>query len=171
MRIISILFFFLGIVQSLHAQETRDSVTVYYFMSEECKICQYYSLTQQELYDAYNDDYTSFVGLFPNGFSSPSSIEEYQKKYNIPFILKKEFFQTKTKKFGATITPEVVVYNESKEEIIYKGRISNAYASLGKRRRVITQQELKTVLEDLKNNVTPTVQNTEPIGCFIMLKK
>jgi len=165
-----LLVLFLGLGQCLFAQAERDSITVYYFMSEECKICQYYSLTQQELYENYNDDHTSFIGLFPNGFSSPKSIEAYKEKYKIPFTLKKEFFQTKTKKFGATITPEVVVYNESKDEIIYKGRISNAYASLGKLRRVVTEFELETVLEDLKNNKMTTVENTSPVGCFIMLK-
>jgi len=162
------LIFLIGL--SANGQTTKDSITVYYFMSEECKICQYYSNLQIDLYENYNDSYTSFVGLFPNHFSSVPAIDSYKKKYQIPFTLKKEFFQTKTKKFDAKITPEVVVYNETKEEVIYQGRIDNSYASLGKLRRVVTQHELKDVLESLKQGSVVTTEYVAPIGCYISLK-
>jgi len=167
MKIIS-LFFSLFISLSIYGQSEQDSVTVYYFMSEECRICQYYSLTQIDIYEKYNDDHTSFIGLFPNGFSNVDSIKSYKAKYNIPFPLKKEFFQSKTKLFDARITPEVVVYNEDTKEVIYQGRIDNSYVTVGKRRRVVTEKELVRVLEDLKNRMSFEAIKTDAVGCFIV---
>ena len=68
---------------------------------------------------------------------------------------------------GATVTPEVVVYNESKQQILYKGRIDNTYARIGQKRRITTTSELKDVLEAIKNNQAVLVSHTQPVGCLI----
>ena len=65
------------------------------------------------------------------------------------------------------MTPEVVVYNESRQEICYKGRIDDAYARVGQRKRITATSELKDVLEALQNNQPIPVSNTEAIGCLI----
>lgn len=151
--------------------QKNDSITVYYFLAEDCKICQYYSLTMNDLYDKYASDSIGFVGLFPNHFSTEEGISNYKEKYNIPFILKREYFQTKTKLFQATITPEVVVYNETEKLIIYQGRIDDSYYKLGKRRRVLTTHELEEVLSSIQKGETPKVESIKPIGCFISLRE
>lgn len=68
---------------------------------------------------------------------------------------------------GASVTPEVVVFNESKEKILYKGRIDDSYARVGKRKRVTSTSELKEVLEAIKNDQPIQVSNTTAVGCFI----
>ncbi len=161
--------FFLLFSTSILAQE-KDSFTVYYFLLEDCKICQYYTPTFQELYNSYNSDSLSFVGLFPNRFSSKDAINDFKEKYEIPFPLKPEYFQSKTKKFEVTITPEVVVYNETQEKILYKGRIDNSYYKLGRRRQVITARELETVLESIQKGEKVDVESQPALGCFIQLK-
>ncbi len=161
----------LPITVGVTAHSEKDSITVYYFMAEDCKICQYYTPTMRELYEAYNSPDMGFVGLFPNHFSSPDSIDAFKEKYAIPFTLKKEFFLTKTKLFDVTVTPEVVVYNETTEEILYKGRIDNSYYKLGRRRQVITSHELRDVLDDIKSGIEVDVASAPPIGCFISFRK
>lgn len=156
---------------STKASGVKDSITIYYFLLEDCKICQYYTDTFEELYNEYDDDHTSFIGLFPNRFSSEENIALFKKKYNIPFPLKREYFQTKTKEFGVTVTPEVVVFNETENEIVYRGRIDNSYVSLGKRRRVVTSEELKSVLTGIRTKGDSKYENTDAVGCFIQLIK
>jgi len=123
-----------------------------------------------ELHEEYASDAVAFVGLFPNHFSTESGIRNYKEKYSIPFPLKREYFQTKTKLFGATITPEVVVYNESKKQILYQGRIDDSYYKIGRRRQVITTNELEDVLSSITKGEKPKVESIKPIGCFISLK-
>lgn len=162
-----------GTASPLKAQsgELKDNITVYIFLHESCVISQYYTLSLKELHQKYADNTIEFIGLFPNFSSKPENIEQFKEKYQIPFDLKTDYYHTIKEKFEAMVTPEVVVYNESAEEIIYKGRIDDAYARVGKRKRVTSTSELKDVLEALANNEPILTANTQAVGCFINKNK
>ena len=149
------------------SRQIQDSITVYIFLHESCVISQYYTLPLKELHKEYANENIQFIGLFPNFSSKPNQIEAFKEKYQIPYELKTDYFHKKKEKFEATVTPEVVVYNESKGQLIYRGRIDDAYARVGKRKRITTTSELKNVLESIRNNQAITVSNTQAIGCFI----
>jgi hypothetical protein len=153
----------------LKAQEYSDSITVYFFLSEECKICQYYTDEVNELYSDYHTDQISFIGLFPNRHSTKEGIVDFQDRYDIMFPLKKEYFQSKTKLFHATITPEVVVYDEIRNEVLYQGRIDDSYLRVGKRKRIIKKRELKEALEAILANKVIENKSVPSVGCFINL--
>jgi hypothetical protein len=124
-----------------------------------------------EICQEFKSDDVSFVGLFPNRFSSEEAIDSFARKYQIEFPLKKEYFQSKTKSFAVTVTPEVVVYNETRQKLIYKGRIDNAFADLGRQRRVVTAHELRNVLIDLKNGEVKAYDHIPAVGCLISIVK
>ena len=151
-------------------ETAKDSITVYFFLGEDCRICQYYAPLLNQLDSIYNSDYVSLIGLFPSRYSTEDGIEKFQDNHKISFPLKREFYGTKAKKFGAKITPEVFVYNETTSCIIYSGRIDNAYARIGKRRRVVTKHELADVLSSLAGGEEVEPHSTESIGCFISLR-
>lgn len=136
-------------------------------MAEECIICQYYTLNLKELHQKYATETIEFVGLFPNKFSNRESIANFKEKYEIPFDLKTDRFKTKTKKLEVKVTPTVVIYNETKDEILYHGRIDNTYFRVGKRRRITTTSELEDALIAIKNGTPIETAKTETIGCFI----
>ena len=46
-------------------------------------------------------------------------IQAFKEAFKIPFDLKTDYYHQKTEAFGATVTPEVIVFNESKSEILY----------------------------------------------------
>jgi len=161
-------FFFLSFF--LSAQEFDTRYTVYYFLGEDCKICQYYSPTINALDTIYTSDSLSFVGLFPNRYSTEKGISAFQEKHKIGFELKREYFGTKTKQFGVTITPEVVVYDNHEEKVLYKGRIDDSYHKLGRRRQVITSEELKDVLAAIVGGMEITTLPTPSIGCYITFR-
>ncbi|MEM6699094.1 MAG: redoxin domain-containing protein [Bacteroidota bacterium] len=142
-------------------------IKIYIFLLEDCVISQYYTLQLRELHEKYASEKIEFIGVFPNRFSSPETIKQFKKDYQIPFELKYDHYQTLTKKMGATVTPEVVVYDEEKEAILYKGRIDNTYFRVGKRRQVTTTSELSDILEALQNNTVPSTESTVAIGCYI----
>lgn len=152
-------------------EQTKDSISVYVFLHESCLISQYYTLPLKTLYQEYANEAISFVGVFPNRSSRLDNMEAFKTKYQIPFELKTDYDHTITEKFEATVTPEVVVYNETQEEVIYKGRIDDAYARVGKRKQVTTTSELQKVLEALTNDQSVLVSNTQAVGCFINKKE
>ena len=144
-----------------------DSITVYLFFRIDCKICEYYTKDLEKLYAQHKGDPINFVAVFPNFMDKPPAIERYCKKFGLPFPTKTDYSKRLTKKFKATVTPEVVVYNEAKETILYQGRIDNTYYRLGRKRSVTTSSELATVLEKHIKGEVIEVAFAQAVGCFI----
>ena len=152
--------------------EKKSTTTkIYIFLLEDCVISQYYTLQLRELHKKYASEEIEFIGVFPNRFSEPKTIEQFKKDYDLPFELKYDYYLELAIKMGATVAPEVIVYDEEKEKIIYKGRIDNTYFRVGKRRQVTTTAELADVLEALQNNTPPSTESTVAIGCYIKYEK
>ncbi len=148
-----------------------DSITVYAFLHESCIISQHYTVALRTLDESYQCADIQFVGLFPNASSTTQKIETFQKKYGLEFDLRTDHAHKMKELFGAEVTPEVVVYNETQELILYKGRIDDTYFRVGKKRRLTSTSELKDVLEAITNNQPITTAHTEAVGCYINKKK
>ncbi len=159
--------FFLFFTPEILAKTTTDSITVYIFMREDCKICQNYTLKWQELHKTFSNDSIRFVGVFPNFSSKPKKIKAFKEKYQIPFDFVHDYFKTLTLRFGATVTPEVVVFNHREGKVLYKGRTDNTYFRVGKRRTITTTSELQDALEAITNGNPVAIPETTSIGCFI----
>ena len=142
---------------------------VYIFLEEDCRISQFYTNSLNNLHRQFANEHITFTGVFPSPTTKKNDIEGFKEKYKIPFDLVFDDQQVLTKKFGATITPEVVVYQPEQEKVIYKGRIDNSYFRVGKRRNVVTTNELKHVLSCIKNNRPVKISWKEAIGCYIKL--
>lgn len=121
----------------------------------------------QDLYDQYHGDQIQFVGYFSNFSSKPHKIEAFKESYNIPVECKTDYFKTRATLLGATVAPEVIVYDEKQKRILYKGRISNAYAKVGTRRRVVTEHDLKNSLQAIIEDKEIETPETVAIGCYI----
>lgn len=147
------------------AQATDSlGVRVSYFLSSTCKICQFYSLEIKAIYQEYHKKGIEFTGLFPGKLESDSSLKSFKELYQIPFDLKLD--NEKHVKWNATITPEVFVTNSS-GEILYHGRIDDAYFSVGKRRARVKNRELRNVLDALSQGLAVRASHVPAIGCII----
>lgn len=165
MQFIHFLFLFLGTQSIVYSQ--TDSVTVYVFLREDCVISQNYTPTLNRLNQIFSSYNIDFVGLFPS--TRDEQIELFRQKYEVIFPLQSDYFQIMTKKLGATVTPEVIVYNENSKEILYKGRIDDTYYRIGKKRTVTTTAELEDALKAIIAGKPVLIKETEPVGCFINL--
>ena len=162
-----LLFLSLTVAVRAETGPKPDSINVYIFLLDACVICKHYSLTLAELHQEYSSEHLQFIGLFPNFSSKPASIEAFKEKYRIPFELKTDYYRIMTNRFGVTMTPEIVVYNHSQEKVLYKGRIDNTYAALGKRRRHTTSSELEDALKAIRDGKEILIPQTQSVGCLI----
>ncbi len=168
--IMLLLSLFFNSFQNQTLKEPSEKVTeVYIFLEEDCRISQFYTNTLNDLHQQFASEHIIFTGVFPSQTTKPEDITDFKKKYKIPFDLIFDERQVLTKKFEATITPEVVVYQPDEEKIIYKGRIDDSYFRVGKRRNVVTANELKVVLDCIKNKHPIKVPWKDAIGCYIKL--
>ena len=144
----------------------KDSLSLIIFLLDDCPICLQYTPTLNELHDQYKED-INFIGYFPNFSSKPEKIEAFKADYKINFPLYTDYFKQQAKKYNASITPEVILYNHTTNTIIYQGRIDNKFYSLGRRRNVVTEHDLKEAIESTLNGQLVKQRITEAVGCYI----
>lgn len=144
----------------------RDSITVYIFLLDECKICQDVAPEIGKIAKEYEGE-IGFLGLFPNFSSKSKGIASFKAKYNLPFSLKTDYTKTKSTQFNAEILPEIVVFNETTKEILYRGMVNDLYIGPSKKRYRATTHYLKDVLDDIRSGNTIRHAFTLPVGCFI----
>ncbi len=161
-----VLFCILLSQHSMLMQESKPVYTVYIFLSEDCPICRYYVPTINELSSSFASDSIRFIGVFPNFSSKPNKISSFVDDYKLIILTKTDYFKKLSTKLGATKTPEIIIVDNA-DGIVYKGRIDNAFAALGKRRRVVTAHDLNDFLGKLRDGMQMHYLETETIGCYI----
>jgi peroxiredoxin len=140
--------------------------TVFYFLSPECPLCQSYVLTIKQLYQTFANQGVQMVGIIPGTDFSNTTISTFKHRYGLPIPLWKDEELKLTNKYNATITPEVVVVN-AKGKVLYQGRIDNWAYELAKKRRVITEHNLRDALNSIVHNQPIKITKTKAVGCYI----
>lgn len=149
---------------------TNDDIVVYIFMHENCKICQFYTLKLNELHEEFASEKIVFKGIFPGQDAKDENLLAFKEAYKMPFEMVNDKEQIITKRLQATITPEVVVMNNSKDQIIYRGRIDDSYYKIGRRRQINRTNELFDVLTAITLDKKVETENQPAIGCYISLQ-
>ena len=152
---------------SMTAQDYSDSISVNFFLLDECRISQNISGEINKVTELFADETFSFVYYFPNKSSKPAKIEAFLGDYKLRSPYFTDYDKVKAQFYGATIAPEVVVYDEKNQKLLYRGRIDNSYDKVGSRRRVITSRDLRDVLSAIIDQEAIEVVETQAIGCFI----
>lgn len=147
-------------------EKTKGVARVYYFLSPECPLCQSYSLTIRNLYKEFSKQSIEMIGIVPGTDFSTETISEYEVKYKIPIKLLRDEQLLLVKKYHATITPEVVV-TDAAGNVRYQGRIDNWAYELGKKRKVITEHNLRDALHSILNHQPVAIPKTKAVGCYI----
>jgi thiol-disulfide isomerase/thioredoxin len=144
----------------------NNKATVFVFLLTDCPASQSYTLTLNKLAKNYRNNNVLFVGVFPGKYASDKEIIEFKKIYKITFPLIKDPEMVLARKLNATIAPGCFVL-DSKENIIYKGRIDDWMYAVGKKRQVITENNLDDALQALLKNIPVKKKETNPIGCIL----
>lgn len=140
---------------------------VYLFLLEDCKITQAYTDKLRSLHGAFASDSIRFEGFFPNPISTDSTVQTFVVKHRLPFPCTRLGAYAMAKRFGVSITPEVVVYNETLDSVYYQGRVDNLYERIGQRRQVVTSHELEAALYCIQHCKPIPVPRTVAVGCLL----
>ena len=161
------LIFFLLACVSMNAQKYSENISVNFFLLDECRISQNISGEINTVYNEFNEGPFSFFCYFTSETSTESKIENFIKKFKLKVPFFTDYKKKKATLYGATIAPQVVVYDEINKKILYTGRIDNSFDEIGSRRRVITEKDLRNVLAAIKNQQDIKEKETKAIGCII----
>ncbi len=146
-------------------KETPGKVVVLLFVRTDCPISNRYAPLLQEMSVKYGSE-AAFWLVFPDKNESPGSIRSYLQEFNYKLPALRDMEHSLVKKSGAKVTPEAAVFN-SKRDLVYHGRIDDAYREFGKARRAATTHELADAIEAASKGVAPPSAAAEGVGCFI----
>ncbi len=158
--------------------KTEPLAIVTVFTRQNCPISEYMCLPLRNAYRFFCDTLEQnilFQGFIPDPISSDSSIHQFQKEFDIPFSLTRDWNDNSssssigapgdhTLHYAPSVTPEVFV--EFNGEIVYSGMIDNSYFSLGDWSEP-TENYLFDVLIQIVNGESIIKNQTIAIGCNI----
>ena len=141
----------------------KSDVEVYVFLSPHCPISNAYVPLLSHLIDEFSRSNFQFFGVISGAVSDDT--DEFRQKFTIRIPLIVDHQNRICEALNATHTPQVVVRTGS--ETIYSGRIDDRFADLGKSRQKASQQDLKRVLELLRDGLPVLPSKNVPTGCLI----
>ncbi len=144
----------------------NHKAVVFIFISPECPLCQSYSLTLKQLYSTYKKNGVAFIGIIPGNDFTPAQVKEYQTTYGITFPLYYDYQLKFVHFFQASVTPEVFLINQT-GKLLYSGRIDNWAYEVSRKRKVITDHNLRDAIVAFTENKGLKITKTKAIGCFI----
>ncbi|WP_373650213.1 redoxin family protein [Schlesneria sp. DSM 10557] len=147
-------------------RNAKAKATILFFLLPDCPISNAYAPEIKRIAAQYAEqEIASFIV-----YVSPDlSVEDAKKHatdygYEIP-VLRDLSFEL-VRETEVTIAPEVAVVS-AEGKCLYRGRIDNLYAALGKRRFKATQHDLRNALDAILQGVPVPQETTKAIGCYI----
>jgi thiol-disulfide isomerase/thioredoxin len=141
--------------------------SVLFFITTDCPISNSYAPEVQRICADYGSRQVACNLVYVDPDLTVADIKKHLRDFRypeLPAILDKR--QKLARAAGATITPEAVVIGPS-GKVLYRGRIDNVYATLGKRRPEATERDLRKALDEVLSGKAVTTPVTQAIGCYL----
>lgn len=136
------------------------------FVSIECPICNRYAPEIQRLESQFSQHGIKFWLVQPSMDETVDQTRRYLSEYGYKFGLLRDSKQSLVRRADARVTPEAVVFTPD-GAVVYRGRIDDRHAALGKARPAPTRRELSDALEAVVAGRPVMVSNAPPVGCTI----
>jgi hypothetical protein len=148
------------------SDKLESKAWVLVFILSDCPIGNSYLPQLQRLDELFKGRGVNFVLVHADSQTTPQQAQEHAREFKIviPVLLdpRHEWVQ----RAGATIAPEAAVFSPQ-GVLLYRGRIDNRYAGLGKRRMVVTEHDLRDALDAILEERPVKKPRTEAVGCLI----
>src|SRR6266404_484214 len=141
--------------------------SVLFFITTDCPISNSYAPEVQRICAEYSSRKVSCSLVYVDPDLTREDVRKHLKEFGysgMPAIL--DSTRKLVRAAGATVTPEAAVIGPS-GQVLYRGRIDNVYASLGKRRPEATEMDLRKALEETLSGKPVSTPKTKAIGCYI----
>ena len=148
------------------SQDRRALVLV--FVTTDCPIANSYQPLLSKLHQEYQGKGFQFVLVHEGPEQTPEKLRLHGKEYGVAFPIVMDADHSVARKLNATKTPEVVIVGRE-GSIVHQGRIDDLHQGFGKKRAVVTREDLRIALNELDSDESVSVPKTEAVGCSIPL--
>jgi hypothetical protein len=136
------------------------------FILRDCPICNSYIPELNRLHQTFANRGVMLRLVHADPQTTEAEAREHASEYQIEPKVILDPQHAKVKWAGATVAPEVAVFSPS-GDLLYRGRIDDQYAGLGKRRTQVTSHDLRDALEAILAGKSVPNPRTEAVGCPI----
>jgi hypothetical protein len=140
--------------------------TVLFFVLPDCPIVNASAPEIQRICKDYEAKKVATFLVYPDPDVSAQQVKEHCKAFGLTSPALLDPTHLLVKNAGATIAPEAAVLDPA-GKVVYRGRIDDLYAALGKRRPAPTQRDLRIALDEILQGKAVSTPTTKAIGCFL----
>ncbi len=144
----------------------RQEMTCYFFFVADCPASRNNLPKVNQLAEEYRDWGLSVIGVVSDPLLDQQKLKATLEQFGIQFPLIIDDSLLVAKKHGATVTPQVFLYDQD-SLLVYSGLLDDYFFSLGKHREKIFTHFLEEAIVSTLINEAVEITETEPIGCKI----
>jgi len=146
------------------------SAVVLLFLATDCPISNRYQPEIARLDAEFHGKHVKFWNVYPNPGETAAGVEAHQKEFHqtVPALLDPKHLLVAFA--GAGVTPEAAVFVPSPGGLheVFRGRIDDRYASLGRQRPQASHHELADAINEILAGVPVRFAGGKAVGCAIM---
>lgn len=146
--------------------DQKAKAVVVAFLATECPMSNGYLPVLAEVAARYADKGVTLVGVFPDPDATAAQVAAHAREYKLAFPVFADPTQVSVAALGPKVTPEVVVLDADRV-VRYRGRIDDGYSSRGKKKPVVTRNDLAAALDELLAGKAVGEPETKAFGCPI----
>ncbi len=141
------------------------------FLSEDCPVSQHMVRELQALQE-FSEEIT-LKAVFPMRYSTTESVEKWMQENQLEqfeWILDSTHIYVH--RYKPRVVPEAVFLTVNSEMILYKGRITDAFHKVGRRKHGKVSRDLYTYISDYLEGSQEVIPVTnQAIGCLIVVRE
>jgi hypothetical protein len=147
--------------------EASSRAVVLVFLGTECPIAQRMLPELERLERELGPRGVRFLAVYPNTGETREGVRQQRHRAGLTGAAGLDPDQRLVDRWRVTVTPEVVAL-AADGALIYRGRVNDQYAALGKGRPVPTRHDLREGLEAFLATGRARGVQTVPVGCRIL---
>jgi hypothetical protein len=146
--------------------DSGQKATVFFFVMHECPVANGYAPEISRITSEYSAKGARCFVVYVESDLTPEQARQHARDYGYksgPLLDPQHLL---VKAAGATVSPEAAVFSPS-GELLYRGRIDDRVADLGKHRPEPTRRDLRLALDAILAGKPVPARLTKAVGCYI----
>lgn len=144
----------------------RSKVTLLFFIGHDCPISNAYAPEIGRIVREYGKKGAASFVVYVDPDLTAAAAKKHAKAFSLPSPTLLDSQHRLVKRTEATVTPEAAILSPT-GEVLYRGRIDDTHADLGKRRPAPTTRDLRGALDQALAGKPITTPRTKAVGCLI----
>jgi hypothetical protein len=139
------------------------------FARTDCPVCNRYAPELRRLYERFAPQGVRFFLVYADPAGSAAAVASHVRAFGYGMTPVRDPAHTLVRLAAVRVTPEAAVFvgEIAGPRVVYRGRIDDRFAALGKSRPVARTRDLEDVLAALSRGEAVPTRATTAVGCAI----